>query len=247
MIKVQKNILNQTNGKKQVFQLAYSTAMLLFLSTLSASLLLTYRVCVTGSFYYLFLLWNLFLAWLPYLISTAFAELPFLHNRFKALLLFLCWLLFLPNSPYILTDLVHLTARQGIPIWFDALLIVMFAWTGLLLGLKSIAIVHAYLRSSFSLFISRSMLAFVILSCSFGIYVGRVLRWNSWDLIVQPVPLVKSILSQFRHPFHHQQTFGMTFAFSLFLSVSYYTLLVFSDSKIKRQEEQHLKGYSDEE
>jgi uncharacterized membrane protein len=222
----------ENQSKISVFRLPFSTASLLVLSSLASGLMLFYRLYATGSFYYFFLLWNLILAWLPYLISFAFVDLPvFRSGRVKAFVLFASWLLFLPNSPYLLTDLVHLTARQGIPLWFDALLIVMFAWTGLLLGLKSIARVHHYLKLSFSVLISRSLLAFVILSCSFGIYVGRILRWNSWDLVIQPVPLSKSILAQFLHPFHHQQTFGMTLAFSLFLTISYYTLLVFSGSR----------------
>jgi uncharacterized membrane protein len=215
--------------------LPFSTGALLVISSLTAFAMLGYRVFATGTFYYFFLLWNLFLAWLPYLISILFKKRhSFLENRWKTIALFASWLVLLPNCPYLLTDLVHLRVREFIPLWFDALLIVVFAWTGLLLGLKSISNVHGYLRSMFPVFISRIMLGFIILSCSFGVYVGRILRWNSWDFIIRPVPLAKSILAQFLHPFHHQQSFGMTLAFSLFLTVSYYTLLVFSGSMSKQ-------------
>jgi uncharacterized membrane protein len=202
---------------------------LLLLSSFAACSLLVYRLAATGSFYYFFLPWNLFLAWIPYLISIGFRRLsPLKANKLKIITIFCTWIIFLPNSPYLLTDLVHLAARPGIPLWYDALLVILFAWTGLLLGLISMANAHHYIRNNFQEWIARLVMLFIITLCSFGIYVGRVLRWNSWDLIVQPLALMKDIAAQFLHPFHHQQTFGMTFSFSVFLALCYYTLQAFS-------------------
>jgi uncharacterized membrane protein len=203
---------------------------LLILSSIAACILLSYRIAITGSYYYLFLPWNLFLAWIPYVISVGFKKIgPLRMNKLKAVLFFSSWLLFLPNSPYILTDLVHLATRPGIPLWYDALMILLFAWTGLLLGLISMANAHRSFRRNFPERIAGSLMVFIILICSFGIYVGRVLRWNSWDLIAQPIALMKDISAQFIHPFHHLQTFGMTFSFSLFLALCYTTLQAFSN------------------
>ncbi len=203
---------------------------LLLVSSVVACSLLVYRLAVTGSFYYFFLPWNLFLAWIPYVVSLQFKRLKSGPGRFlKTGTVFAFWLLFLPNSPYLITDLVHLGLRPGIPLWYDAMLVALFAWTGLLLGLISMANAHRWFRDNFPEWKARLLMLFVIVMSSFGIYVGRVLRWNSWDLLVRPLALTKDIAAQFIHPFHHQQTFGMTFSFSLFLALCYYTLQTFSN------------------
>jgi len=213
-------------------RLPFRSGEMLLLATGAAMLMLGIRVILTGNFYYFFLAWNLFLAWIPYLLSGIFRSLKkFEHNRWLATFVFGGWLLFLPNSPYLLTDLVHLSPRTGVPLWYDALLIVLFAWTGLLLGLISMIRVHRYIQASFSEWLSRLLLLVILLSCSFGIYVGRVLRWNSWDLVVRPLALMKSLSAQFLHPFHHLQSCGMTLSFSLFLGLSYYSVRVFTQQR----------------
>jgi uncharacterized membrane protein len=205
---------------------------LLILSSLASCVLLLFRVFLTGNFFYFFLPWNLFLAWIPYLVSFCFLKMRIAGiNRVKVLFLFILWLLFLPNSPYLLTDLVHLAPREGVPVWFDALIIVLFAWTGLLLGLISMLNVDRYLRDNFSRTLSRAISLFILVSCSFGVYVGRILRWNSWDMVVRPLALLKSISAQILHPFHHPQTWGMTLSFSLFLGLTYSTIRVFANPK----------------
>jgi uncharacterized membrane protein len=204
-------------------------ARLLFISSLAACAMLFYRIYATGNFFYAFLVWNLFLGWIPYFLSLGFEKIgAFASHKLKACLLFGAWLAFLPNSPYILTDLIHLCPRPGIPMWFDMLLILIFAWTGLMLGLISIAHVQNYTEKNFSSRLSKAMLAFILVSCSFGVYVGRYLRWNSWDIVLRPFALMHNLALQFRHPFRHPQTFGMTFAFSVFLAISYYTLHIVS-------------------
>jgi uncharacterized membrane protein len=209
----------------------FNLTKLLVISSIVSCLMLLGRLFLTGNFYYFFLPWNLLLAWIPYVFSLSFLRFEkFEKVWMKVSGIFVGWLLFLPNSPYLLTDLVHLAPRSGIPLWFDALLIILFAWTGLLLGLSSIAHVHLYLKQNFPRWLSSSLLGCILLLCSFGIYVGRVLRWNSWDLIVRPLALSKSIAAQFLHPLHHVQSFGMTLSFSVFLGLSYYTLLVFANS-----------------
>ena len=205
------------------------SGLVLALSSLAACLMLLARAVYTRNFFYFFLPWNLFLAWIPYLISASFSiQAVFRNGRLKALVLFSLWLLFLPNSPYILTDFVHLSPRPGVPLWFDLLLIALFAWTGLMLGLASMARMHSWLKANFEKGLVLVLMGLILLSCSFGIYLGRVLRWNSWDLLVRPEALGKSIAAQFLHPFHHPQTFGMTLSFSVFLAFSYCSLQVFS-------------------
>ena len=108
----------------------------LALSTLLCVVLIVARVVVSNSRHYQFLVWNLFLAWLPY----AFALWVIATRRrtpgrvAKAALPAALWLLFLPNAPYIMTDFNHLLHWRAFPLMYDIVLIFAFAWTGLLLG-----------------------------------------------------------------------------------------------------------------
>ena len=96
------------------------------------------------------------------------------------------WLLFLPNAPYIVTDFVHLTARSTVPLWFDGVELSAFAWTGMLLGFVSLYLVHAVARHRFGGTAGWLGVLAVLGLVSAGVYLGRVKRWNSWDLITQP-------------------------------------------------------------
>ena len=104
--------------------------------------LLFVRIILTGHLTYAFLAWNLFLAWIPFMISQ---KLSTEKNRWKILLLFSTWLLFLPNAPYIITDFLHLRQRPPVPYWYDILLMFSAALNGLLLGLASLLIVEKFL------------------------------------------------------------------------------------------------------
>ncbi|MEM6964643.1 MAG: DUF1361 domain-containing protein [Bacteroidota bacterium] len=170
---------------------------------------------------FLFLIWNLFLAWIPYGISIL---LPWLHGKWRskllvALVLF-CWLLFFPNAPYILTDLLHLRQRLGIPLWYDLMLFLSFAWTGLILGYLSLLEVQVFLERFVSSTFSNVISVVAIFLCGFGIYLGRVQRWNSWDIITEPFSLFTDILHLLANP----QTLGLAAVISVFLLLGYFTL-----------------------
>ena len=96
--------------------------------------LIAFRVHRTGSGNYVFLIWNLFLAGIPFLLSTVFRRLDRAgKNPLPQIICFVFWLLFLPNAPYILTDLLHLQSYSTAPAWYDVAILVSFAGTGLLL------------------------------------------------------------------------------------------------------------------
>jgi uncharacterized membrane protein len=150
---------------------------------------------------FVFLIWNLFLAWIPLFLSSI---IEWLHTRKKhflliAPLLFL-WLLFFPNAPYILTDLLHLRPRVVIPYWYDIMLISSFAWTGILLGLISLHSIHKVLQSYVPKIIEHGFLVLLLLLCSLGIYIGRFLRWNSWDIFYQPRGLITDLYTIVFYP-----------------------------------------------
>jgi uncharacterized membrane protein len=133
-----------------------------------------------------FLLWNLFLAWIPLLLALAVYD-GYRRNAPLAVLVpgAVLWLLFLPNAPYLVTDFVHL-APYGPPLWFDGVLLSTFAWTGLLLGFVSLYLMHALVRHRFGARAGWGGAVAVLGLTSVGVYLGRFLQWNSWDVLVRP-------------------------------------------------------------
>lgn len=197
---------------------------------LSASLVLSValvaaRIHVSGTHYFRFLLWNLFLAFIPYIVST---WLAYYTTKRKNILVIGCatamWLLFFPNAPYILTDLFHLRPRHEIPYWYDLLLILSFAWNGLILAYVSLVEMQQVFSKLFNKVASWLFVIVSLCLSAFGIYLGRFLRWNSWDIVTNPQGLAFDVVDRFIHPFAHGRTWYMTLGFSAFLIVGYFTI-----------------------
>ncbi len=184
-----------------------------------------------GTTTFLFLIWNLFLAWIPYWLSLAIGPL---YERNRSLLLtgglLFVWLLFLPNAPYILTDLVHLRLRTPIPFWYDLMLLISFAWTGLLLGIISLYEVHRFIAKTWSKLAGWMIITICIILSGIGVYIGRFLRWNSWDIITQPFDLIRDLFQIIIEPqsFHAS---GSIVIFAAFFLLSYLTFFSFSQDK----------------
>ncbi|NAS11050.1 DUF1361 domain-containing protein [Poritiphilus flavus] len=177
--------------------------------------LLAFRIYVTHSFFYSFLVWNLFLAAVPYLITQGFKNLLWaLRGRWKVLV-FGLWLLFLPNSPYIITDLVHLHNERSVLLWYDLFLVFVFALTGLVLGLLSMLDIYKVLAVRFSSRMAEVALFPICLLCGFGIYMGRFLRFNSWDVFSKPLTLFSEITASIQEP----KAWFMTLGFGGFIWV----------------------------
>lgn len=185
-------------------------------------LLLLFRVYWSGKLTYIFLPGNLFLAWLPFLFSLYLPK----ENAalsLKVLLLLMCWLLFFPNAPYVITDLVHLKPRPNSPYWFDIVLLTSFAWNSLVLGFVSLLKIQAFLENKLKPYQSWFLISGTLVLSSFGIYLGRFQRWNSWDIVARPVSLFTDILDKMLHPLAEPRALGMTAVFSVFLFASYLT------------------------
>ena len=181
-----------------------------------------FRFVYTDTKVFLFLNWNLFLAFIPWALTSLVIIKPkFQKSRLTLIVLLGSWLLFFPNAPYILTDLFHLRLKSSMPIWFDLILILSFAWTGLLFGFLSLWDIEKLLRN----FMKRTYViiisAVLLFIGSFGIYVGRFLRWNSWDILTEPIKLMYDIGDRFINPFEHPRTWGMTIFMGLFLNIIY--------------------------
>ena len=149
------------------------------------------RYYATGKTDYLFLNWNLFLAIIPWIITSNIRlKEGGKTNWFVLVITIGTWLLFFPNAPYILTDLYHLKFNHSAPIWFDHVLIISFAWTGLIFGFLSLMDIESLLSRWMKPWLLKSCVAILLFISAFGIYLGRFLRWNSWDLINKPFNLL---------------------------------------------------------
>ena len=190
--------------------------------------LLIIRIILSNQLTYIFLAWNLFLAWIPFALSQ---HLYGIKNRWKLLLIIGLWLLFLPNAPYIITDFLHLEQRIPIPYWYDILLLFSAALNGLLLGLLSLLMVERFLINRYGSRISGFIILCSFFLCAFGIYIGRYLRWNSWDIIVNPGDVAADILTRVFNPFDHFSTWAVTVLFGSFLYVIYYSIKKFINQK----------------
>jgi uncharacterized membrane protein len=190
--------------------------------------LLVARVAYTESSQYRNLAWNLVLAWVPFLLALVVYERHRAGARPLALLApGLVWLLFLPNAPYLLTDVFLIRFLGGVPIWFDVVLVTAFAWTGLLLGFVSLYLVHTVARTLLGTRVGWGLVLAAIALSSFGIYLGRFLRWNSWDFVVQPTVLAASIGDHLTDPLATSKLLGMTVLLTGFLTAGYLTLYGF--------------------
>jgi len=162
--------------------------------------LILLRVKFTQSITYMFLIWNLFLAGIPYIISQL-ARRSGRLKKFTFLLLSVLffWLLFLPNAPYIITDLIHLNHINSNLIWFDALLLFLFAANGLLLGILSMVDIFTILKEKWNTIAASFSMILISFLTGFGIYLGRYLRWNSWELFTQPNNLFQDIITSLQN------------------------------------------------
>ena len=182
--------------------------------------------------HYHFLIWNLFLAWLPVALALMVSGLLATRNPLApwiAAAPALAWLTFLPNSPYLLTDLIHLVNRAdltaGAPLWFDAVLLGSFAFVGMLLGLCSLLIVHdAVARRAANPLWGWGAIALAIPACSFGIWLGRFERWNTWDLANEPTRRAYELGYKVANPLSNPRMVGVTLIFSGLLATSYLVL-----------------------
>ena len=182
------------------------------------------RVLYTRTFEHAGIAWNLFLAWVPFVLAlVVYARARSGRHRPALVALGSLWLLFFPNAPYIVTDLKHIGTGSGIPVLYDVLLLSAAAWTGLLLGLTSLFLMHAVARWLLGVVSAWALVVGVLAASSFGIYLGRVQRWNSWDVFVRPGALLGQIANGF-----HAAPLALTVLLTAFLLASYLVFYSFA-------------------
>ncbi len=195
----------------------------LFIGFIFCALLLTMRIKVTHSFFYLFLIWNLFLAFIPYVITFVLgSQKKWQCSSWILIPTFGIWLLFLPNTPYLISDLQHLKHATHKTIWYDAMLLFVFASYGLYIMTLTIREMRQILSHKIDKKWLGLLLIPIFILCGFGMYLGRFLRWNSWDILQNPMSLFEDIIMRIKHPFIYSQTWIVTLGYASITSLFYY-------------------------
>ena len=193
-----------------------------------------FRVYFSRSLNYSNLVWNLVLAWIPYLISLCAIGVQRLFAKRRwwgipPLLLFTAaWLLFFPNAPYILTDFYHLKLRAPLPLWFDIGMISLFAFSGCFLAIASLRSMQSIFRAYTGQFVSWVAITAAIAISAVGVYLGRFGRWNSWDLFTSPRTILKEIILPTFSPEKNLDFVGFTLMFTALLLVLYVMFVSFN-------------------
>lgn len=175
------------------------------------------------SYGYWYMVWNLFLAWLPLLFMVWLLR-TLKRKRWSSwqgVALSILWLAFLPNSFYMVTDYIHLQDVPSIDILYDAVMLTSFIMTGLVLGYLSLYLFHLELRQRLPIITSSRLIAFILLLCSFAIYLGRDLRWNSWDIFINPAGILFDVSDRLINPGAHPQMLVTIVSCFVLLSMLY--------------------------
>jgi uncharacterized membrane protein len=219
--------------------------LVLALSSAAGLAMLAFRLAYAGRAGYLSLPWDLLLAWVPVPLALGVARLHDKPRRSLPAMLGLTflWLLFFPNAPYLLTEFMHLhpshavydgpvsawfarwTPPASVPLWFDVLMLSMFAWTGLLLGFMSLHVIHRCANHVLGRAGGWIIVLMGLSLCAFGVSLGRFERWNSWDLFTDPLTLLADIGDRALNPIAHLRTSGATLMLAGFLVLGYLSLV----------------------
>jgi len=205
----------------------------ILLSSLLAFGIFAGRVLYSHSWNYNNLVDNLILAWVPYICSMVVIGLHQWHpGRWWLLLLpGVLWLVFFPNAPYLVTDFYHLEWRQPVPMWYDIGMLAIFAWTGCFLAIASLKSMQYIVNIYLGRIISWCFVGLTLGFSALGVYMGRFLRWNSWDLLLNPKDVLADIAVRLADPLNNLRFIGFTVMFTAILLVFY--LMIISINRIE--------------
>lgn len=204
--------------RKAVLALAFAS--------LSSVALLAAAIIVNDSWDYAWLTWNLALAWVP-LVLAAFLIRVLRKKRWsnwQAIILTIAWLLFLPNSFYIITDYIHLFGEQRPEFMLDLAMFSSFAVNGVMLGYASLYLLHQQVRSRLNSHLGLWLVGAALLVSSYGIYMGRFLRWNTWDVVANAPMVLVDISNSIIYAGSYQHIFSTVLAFFVLLTSTYIAL-----------------------
>lgn len=235
--------MNLNRIKNFLFRNRHNIAVFVLLNLACAACiaLVAARVVYTDSSRHTGLIWNLFLAWIPFILSY-FAHVlswkklwVYLAIPFIAFL----WLLFFPNAPYMLTDLQDLARGTGreAPLWYDVIIVVWCSWTGTLLGVISLYLMQDIIARTFNRWLGWVFVFAISGLSSFGIYIGRFVRLNSWDILQNPTETAMTILGIVIDPSRRLAAFTMAYTFFfLFIFLLLYSFSHMLQEQVSRSQ-----------
>ncbi len=204
-------------------KLRFSKAHKLIAASISFTMiLLIIRICYTGSSLYLFYPWNIFLATIPVFFSNLLKKENSIN--LKTVTFFICWLLFFPNAPYILTGVFHFEERLPVPPWFDLALVLSGAWTGMVLCIFSLMQIERWLQHFVASRYQNIVMVCIMILGGLGMYMGRYERYNTWDVITEPLSISSFLYTRVIHPFEHVHVWLFTIVFGVFTALIYFTI-----------------------
>lgn len=220
----------------------YSISVFLLLNVACAVCigLVIARVAYSDSTRHLGLIWNLFLAWIPFILAYFAHAVSWRRASLYLIIpgIAFLWLIFFPNAPYMLTDLQDLARRaSGAPLWYDVIIVVWSSWTGMLLGVISLYLMQDIIIRSFGRLAGWVFVFAISGLSSFGIYVGRFVRLNSWDILQNPAETAQEILGIIIDPSRRLAAF--TFLYTFFFLFIF--LLLYSFSHMLREQIVRIK------
>lgn len=204
-----------------------NTVLMLGAASAVAFSLLGLRIPISGRIQHLYLPWNLFLAWLPLVFAVASMRLGdrLGWRDWRPWTAATGWLLFFPNAPYLFTDLVHLGPVHDTRFWIDMILILLFAWPGFLIGCVSLRMMHRHVSRNFNEWVGWTFAMSACGLAGIGVYIGRFQRWNSWDIVSNPIELAADLFGLFGLPLTHP-AYRFSILFGALIFIGYATIQV---------------------
>lgn len=147
----------------------------------------------------------------------------------------MCWLLFFPNAPYIITDVLHFYQRPGVPLWYDLILVISAAWNGMMAGFISLTQVDEFTSKHINSKWRVAVTSIFLFAASIGIYLGRFLRFNSWDVVSRPLSLLQLAVAYLFKPLQHVQAWGFCIICTVLLLIIYYSIKNAGEKLITRR------------
>jgi uncharacterized membrane protein len=184
----------------------------------------TYRVLMTQSFRFEFIFGNLALAWLGLIFGWLLVRKlkSKRWTNWESILLTVLWLMFLPNTWYVLTDFLHVLPLGEISQLYDIVLVSTLVINGFVLGFASLFLVHKEFLKRLGENKSMLVVTLIILLSSFAIYLGRDLRWNSWDVITNPSSIILNVSDRVIDPLGHPRAINVTGLFFILIASTYF-------------------------
>lgn len=215
--------------------LKYKMFALLMLALSSIGFVfLTFFVKLYANVNYFFLIWNLFLAWIPMIFSVIIYYLYVyaksgVTKNISLLAGGFIWLIFYPNAPYIFTDFIHIKEKAlEMPLWAELIMYLTVASIAALITFFSLYIVQDIINERFGYKVGWTFSTIILALSSIGVYMGRFVRWNSWDIISHPGVILAEVFNKIKYPLANRKTIAFSFAFFLLILFMYITVYSFT-------------------